>query len=486
MSALNIARKVLERSINEVSIDKLDHYVSKAERSLAFDGLSKEKALKRRSMMGMASIKGNIGDDPKGSLAKAWSRKNNPRGFVPGTKPVTEDQLDEVSKETKQEYVKRASSSARDMRMQGEYDSYAKANNPDLNKRGKAMVQKANKRQDIIDRVKKNLGESDEFDDVPHGRTMRTMDWQNKQSSVYAQAAARDQARKKKAYARADSETLTDRIRRKVANKVAGRQNWEVTDKQYKKQRFRAAKRLAKAVLSKQKNIKEDSLDEASVPGTHSHMAKLVSQYNNASWREHSYHMGYKKPGSAKRQEERQGAADAKASHYNNEFKKHYGHLIPKKDRAGFNLGHYDTDNPKSFAKTWLGNKKQNVKEDYIDEGRGRAILKGVGRFVSDLPAVPIGAAGGLAGSMPALGIYGSGAVKMAGAMTALGAVYGLGHAVSQGIQGYKSHMDMEKTNSRIDAERAQSMPAAKEKQIAAVDKLHSKIKKRNQKKKSK
>lgn len=175
-------RKVNEDQLDEVSIDKLDNYVVQAHHSLSNDNLSKEKARKRAASAGLASIKANVGAYPDSAVAKQWSRKNNPRGFVPGT-----------------------------------------------------------------------VKEADEYDDVQHGRTLQTKEWHSKQGSVYAKAAAMDQARKRKAYARADSETLTDRIRRKVANKVAGRQNWEVTDKQYKKQRFRAAKRLAKSILSKNK-----------------------------------------------------------------------------------------------------------------------------------------------------------------------------------------------------------------------------------------
>lgn len=174
--------RLKEDQLDEVSIDKLDNYVVQAHRSLANDNLGKEKARKRSASAGLASIKANVGAYPDSAVAKQWSRKNNPRGFVPGT-----------------------------------------------------------------------VKEADEYDDVQHGRTLQTKEWHSKQGSVYAKAAALDQARKRKAYARADSETLTDRIRRKVANKVAGRQNWEVTDKQYKKQRFRAAKRLAKSILSKNK-----------------------------------------------------------------------------------------------------------------------------------------------------------------------------------------------------------------------------------------
>lgn len=153
--------EVSEEQIDEVSVDKLDAYATKAMSTV--NSLPRDKAKKRRDMVGLASMKGQIGSNPKGAAAQFWSRKNNPKGFVGGS--VKEDHLVEISKKVLGSYIKKANGQANDM---SNLSSFVAASQP---KRARKLDKKIQKREKgigmAVDKLtKEDVEQIDEISDI--------------------------------------------------------------------------------------------------------------------------------------------------------------------------------------------------------------------------------------------------------------------------------------------------------------------------------
>lgn len=110
------------------------------------------------------------------------------------------------------------------------------------------------------------------------------------------------------------------------------------------------------------KNLREtikEILTESANGEDFRHFVRIVKNYNHHAWREHGYatgqtghpknwnpHSEYTK----KRIKEHEIGMELS----NHEFKLRFGHLIPKKDKKDFNLGHYDTEDEEKMAHAWL------------------------------------------------------------------------------------------------------------------------------------
>jgi len=144
-----------EEQIDEVSVGKLDAYVNKAQATIG--SLQGKKAGKRRNMMGLASIKGNLATGHNPSLKRS---KSNPTGFVPGSMKEDKQNLQEISDMVKRAYVKRAEADAWDKEAEGNHLQYARGLSSDYKQHGMALRRKASQRGAIAHKVKKSLGES--------------------------------------------------------------------------------------------------------------------------------------------------------------------------------------------------------------------------------------------------------------------------------------------------------------------------------------
>lgn len=126
----------------------------------------------------------------------------------------------------------------------------------------------------------KNLKE-DEYDNVPHGRTLKTSDWAHGQKYVKAKLGKMHMDRAAEHARRASQETYPDMFKRRISNFVHGRPYWEVHDKNYKAQRMRAAKRTAKSIikgLNKDKAVTEDNIIEISNAVKNSYVSKAIGE----------------------------------------------------------------------------------------------------------------------------------------------------------------------------------------------------------------
>jgi len=107
----------------------------------------------------------------------------------------------------------------------------------------------------------------------------------------------------------------------------------------------------------------KDVQEEGVILESHKKMSHIVNSYNDASWEEHDQYLN--RGAKEKRyNQKRWDKAERESSKWNNEFKKHFRHLIPEKDRHSFNLGHYDTGDVDKFVKAWLGPKPKNIQEE--------------------------------------------------------------------------------------------------------------------------
>lgn len=94
--------------------------------------------------------------------------------------------------------------------------------------------------------------------------------------------------------------------------------------------------------------LQEDSLKKGSVE----HMASLVNGYIDASYAEHQQYLNRGAKGKDHNQKKWDKAERTRDS-YNSEFKKHFRHLIPEKDRHNFSIGDYNVENGQQFARYW-------------------------------------------------------------------------------------------------------------------------------------
>lgn len=93
------------------------------------------------------------------------------------------------------------------------------------------------------------------------------------------------------------------------------------------------------------------------IPGSRKHMENLIDRYNYHSHREHETYLD-RGNGNADR------ANKAHIKHIenlNNEFKNHFGKLIPKDQRRGFNLGRYNTQPTHRFVNAWMGDSSKHT-----------------------------------------------------------------------------------------------------------------------------
>lgn len=114
--------------------------------------------------------------------------------------------------------------------------------------------------------------------------------------------------------------------------------------------------------------VEEAVYESTAKPGSFDHMVKVVSDYNDASHKEHESYLNRNYSSKKWKDNHAKHGNNLKKTH--DTFIKHYGHLIPKEARADFSLGHYNTKNPTAFAHHWHpeGKKYKPVNENVVEE----------------------------------------------------------------------------------------------------------------------
>lgn len=144
-------------------------------------------------------------------------------------------------------------------------------------------------------------------------------------------------------------------------------------------QKFPRVGELKRAIMNKEEV--EQQMDEAAVPGTKEHLAKLVGDYNDAAKR---YHYA-RENGTGKEKKHLDNLRRAEAEIHN-----HYG---PLRDGEGNTLrrariSSYDTSNPKKFANSWLAEEVEQMDEGAFDATK-RAVRNKSNELIHDYDKVP-------------------------------------------------------------------------------------------------